>query len=137
MTNNKIAQERKHLWKLYYRNSHFVHYNHNKYFSRHLPLFESNYIHSMNEFEKELAIRDELAELISYDWDALEDNTLYDAYTMSGALLRGKAVCEGYAKAFDFLLTLTGIESHYVTGDGFGVGGWGRHALVQSLLKFV
>lgn len=36
--------------------------------------------------------------------------------TIYGALVRGKALCEGYAKAFSYLCNLAGIENIIVTG---------------------
>lgn len=47
------------------------------------------------------------------------ENSTDDEYadTIYGALVRGKALCEGYAKAFSYLCNLAGIENVIVTGD--------------------
>ena len=62
----------------------------------------------LNEFEKALLIHDRLALLCEYDYTGTTNR--YDIY---GALVNGKAVCEGYAQAYDFLLEIVGIESYY------------------------
>lgn len=53
--------------------------------------------------------------------DYLVNNTVYGGsndrkYTAGGALVDGKAVCDGYAMAFDLLCYLSGIECIRVTG---------------------
>ncbi len=42
-----------------------------------------------------------------------------DHQTAYGALVGGKAVCAGYARAYQYLLGLAGIQSFYVTGQGY------------------
>lgn len=64
---------------------------------------------SMSEYERELLIHDRIAEKVVYE---AADNA-HNAY---GALVEGKAVCEGYAKAFQYLLQLTGIQAFMITG---------------------
>lgn len=67
----------------------------------------------MPEFERELILHDRLADHIAYE----DGNRVHDAY---GALVNGKAVCEGYAKAFQYLLQKVGIQSFMATGIGNG-----------------
>lgn len=43
------------------------------------------------------------------------------AHNAYGALVDGKAVCDGYTKAFQYLLQRVGIQSFMVTGIGNGV----------------
>ena len=72
---------------------------------------------AMSEFEKELYIHDMLVDRNTYDYGSYQ----YSAY---GALVEGKSVCDGYAKAFQYLLMCAGIQSYRVTGYGNG----GAHA---------
>lgn len=65
---------------------------------------------SMSEYEREKTLHDRLAAKVSYDPDA--DNA-HNAY---GAIVEGRAVCEGYAEAYQYLLQLAGLQSFIVTG---------------------
>lgn len=73
-----------------------------------------------NEYEsdylKEVFFHDYLVKTIAYDnFDF--DNSGQTAY---GALVLKKCVCAGYARAFQLLLLMSGIDARYVTGDGDG-----------------
>ncbi len=72
-------------------------------------------------FEKELIIHDQLCKVVTYDseFEGQEESDLYSAF---GALVYGRAVCEGYARAFKLLCKYAGIECILVTGDSKGVG---------------
>ena len=63
----------------------------------------------MSEFERELYIHDALAKIITY----VEGDHAHNAY---GALVQGKAVCEGYAEALQYLLQRAGIQSFIALG---------------------
>ena len=67
---------------------------------------------SMSEYEREKLLHDRLAEKVVYDGSALYAHSAY------GALVQGRAVCEGYAKAFQVLLRKAGICSFIITGSG-------------------
>lgn len=56
-----------------------------------------------NEYERELLLHDALAKHIKYK----SGTNAHDAY---GALVLGQAVCEGYARAFQYLLYQAGIQ---------------------------
>ena len=56
-------------------------------------------------------LHDRLAAQVMYDGSAAN---AHDAY---GALVDGKAVCEGYAKAFQYLLQKAGMQSFLITGS--------------------
>ena len=77
----------------------------------------------MTEFEKELYLHDTLAGMITYEFT---DNC-YNAY---GAIIEGKAVCEGYAEALQYLLQRAGIQSFIATGSSInpGTGSSENHA---------
>ena len=67
---------------------------------------------SMSEYEREKLLHDRLAEKVVYDGSVLYAHSAY------GALVQGRAVCEGYAKAFQVLLRKAGICSFLITGSG-------------------
>ncbi len=66
---------------------------------------------SMSEYERELILHDRLAAKVSYDTSAANP---YNAY---GAVVEGKAVCEGYSEAFQCLLQRAGIQSFLAIGS--------------------
>ena len=68
---------------------------------------------SLSDTEKALLIHDRLAVNCSYCYDS----TLGVRYTMYGALVRGLAVCEGYTRAYAYLLRRCGIESINCASD--------------------
>ena len=67
---------------------------------------------SMSEYDREKLLHDRLAEKVVYDGS---DTHAHSAY---GALVQGRAVCEGYAKAFQVVLRRVGIQSFLITGSG-------------------
>lgn len=73
-----------------------------------------------DEFETELILHDRLLEICSYEDRAssVEDPAaLYPtAFTAYGALVEGRAVCEGYSRAMQLLLHRSGIECTLVSG---------------------
>ena len=77
----------------------------------------------MTDFEIAKALHDYLVLHCAYDMRLYSGGMPSESYTASGALLDGTAVCAGYAKAYEALLTEAGIPCEYVTGYGNG----GRH----------
>ncbi len=75
---------------------------------------------TMSAFEKEVALHDGLITRCTYHHTAAEADeplTQYPtAFTAYGALVEGKAVCEGYARAFQYLLNAAGIPATAVAG---------------------
>jgi len=70
----------------------------------------------MSEAEVMLALHDYLAQNCSYDYENYMSGTVPDAsYSIWGALVEGKAVCQGYAEAYANLLSELGISSYMVT----------------------
>lgn len=65
---------------------------------------------SMSEYAREKLLHDRLAARVTYD------GTGANAHNAYGALVEGKAVCEGYAEAFQYLLQKAGIQSFIITG---------------------
>ncbi len=72
-----------------------------------------------NDYEDIKMVHDYLVENIEYD-TSLQEKNIYNIY---GALINGKCVCEGYAKAFKYLLDGLGIESTMVIGKGINSSG--------------
>ena len=70
---------------------------------------------SMSEYELELSIHNQLCDRVIYQ-DAEHAHSAY------GGLVTNIAVCEGYGKAFQYLLNQVGIESTLATGVGQPAG---------------
>lgn len=68
-----------------------------------------NITSDMTDYDKEKYIHDALAKSIDYV-ESEDDGTIY------GALVLDECVCEGYARTFQYLLNLAGVEAYYVTG---------------------
>ncbi len=71
----------------------------------------------MTDYEKELAIHDYIIVHCQYGYENSAKDYAYRAY---GALVQGKAVCNGYAEAMALLMTCVGIENQIVTGTADG-----------------
>ncbi len=69
-------------------------------------------------FEIELQLHDILCENLTYSKND-NDPLVYTAY---GALVKGKAVCEGYSRAMQLLLAQYNIKSTLVTGTADNIG---------------
>lgn len=68
-------------------------------------------------YDRELYLYDQLMERCFYDTAAAADmKATPQAYTAYGALVEGRAVCEGYARALQLLLTDAGFAGVPVTG---------------------
>lgn len=99
--------------------------------------FLSTYINdNMTDLEKEIAIIRYLVETVEYDYEeyAKQDRFLNDSYKAYGALIYKKAVCSGYAKAFDLLAKKCGLMTTIVTGDATNDYIVGPHAWNQIYL---
>ncbi len=76
---------------------------------------------TMSEYNRELELHDRIVNTCRYDLGMTNDQT-YNAY---GCLVNHLCVCEGYAKAFQVLLTKAGIQSMCVSGQADGGNhGW-------------
>ncbi len=97
----------------------------NKSIKKATEMFLKSVNPEMTQYALALAAHDFIANRAEYDHDAALDhsNNPY-AFTIFGALASesGKAVCEGYAKAFQHLMYSVGINSICVTGAYDGVG---------------
>ncbi|WP_169007205.1 transglutaminase domain-containing protein [Faecalispora jeddahensis] len=63
----------------------------------------------MTQLQKIVAIHDYLVLNCSYDTSVATNSAPHDAYTAYGALVKQKAVCQGYAAAFQLLMQKLGI----------------------------
>lgn len=66
---------------------------------------------NLSDYDKALKVHDILVETVTYDLEAPNQREAY------GAIVDKNATCQGYAKAYQFLLLKLGIESSLVFGD--------------------
>lgn len=71
----------------------------------------------MTEFERELSLHDWLCERVSYDTAAAEGMDEWQAFTAYGALVEKSAVCEGYARSMQLLLSYANIACTLTSGS--------------------
>ena len=82
-----------------------------------------------DDYSKSLAIFDYITLNTSYDHNAVQNlNENHTATTIEGVFLNGKAVCSGYAKAYQYLLMMSSISSAYITGTADTPTESGSHA---------
>ncbi len=80
-------------------------------------------IPGMNALQTALVLHDYLAVQTAYDIENVRAGTIPDAsFTAYGALVLGKAVCQGYAQAYRVLLGRCGIPTAYVPSEGMNHG---------------
>ena len=71
-----------------------------------------------SNYEKEKYVHDALASAVTYDLTADMNQSAYSA------LVSGKSVCAGYARAYQYLLQQLGIPCYYCTGYSGGDHAW-------------
>ncbi len=83
-----------------------------------------------SEYDKALWVHDRIVNNTAFDSHTLfyaqsiEDDSHFDyAYTSYGALVLHKAVCAGYARAYQLIMNSMGIECGYVTGNAINSHG--------------
>lgn len=80
-------------------------------------IISENISADMSEFEKVKAIHDYVVLHTAYDYENYQNGTIPDSsYGIDGLLLKGIAVCDGYAKSMLYVLDKMGMETLYVTG---------------------
>ncbi len=70
-----------------------------------------------SDYEKVLFVYDYIMENTVYDYDGAKSDKRSMCHTSYGCLVEGKAVCEGYAAAFAYIMQMLGIESGVCTGS--------------------
>ena len=73
---------------------------------------------SGSDSEKEKYVHDALASAVTYDLTAEMNQSAYSA------LVNGRSVCAGYARAYQYLLQQLGIPCYYCTGYSGGDHAW-------------
>ena len=83
-----------------------------------------NILDEMNQeadvFNQELYLYRSLAESCEFDNAAAENTAYWKAYTAYGAICGGDAVCEGYSRGMQLLLSCVGIPCRLVDGTAGG-----------------
>lgn len=74
----------------------------------------------LSEFERELEIHDLLLNTCVYNDSVSSTSEDWVPFSIYGALVSGSAVCEGYSKAMQYLLSIFGIECNTISGNGNG-----------------
>jgi len=80
---------------------------------------------ALSPYEKELALHDALVSNVNYEHT---DKDYHKAHSAVGALLHGRAVCEGYAAAFKLLCDAAGVQTTVVSGTATNREGTENHA---------
>lgn len=76
---------------------------------------------ALSDAEKALLLHDRLAVWNEYDYKNLLSGTVpKESYTAYGALVNRTSVCDGYTKAYMYLLSRAGIESLYCSSEKLG-----------------
>lgn len=83
---------------------------------------------SMSEYQKERAIHDYLVQNTTYTYVRKKEGYSSPKYTPYGALLDHKAVCQGYAEAFELMCACCNIKCYIVTGQATNKKGTEGHA---------
>lgn len=84
-----------------------------------------------SEYEKEKYINDFLCSKITYT----ETGELI--HTSYGAIVNGKALCEGYSRAFKLLCNKAGIECELIVGEAENVGHMWNRVNIDKKLSYV
>lgn len=80
-----------------------------------IDIIVSKALTGKNDFEKETIIHDMLCKTVTYDSEF--ERNVGAIYSIYGALVNRRAVCEGYARAFKLLCQSAGLECILVSGD--------------------
>lgn len=84
-----------------------------------------------DDFEKSLAIFDYIILSTSYNNDAIGNIEKYpQSSTIEGVFLHNSAICSGYAKAYQYLLNMAGVDCIYVSGTAQTPNGTDGHAWI-------
>lgn len=83
----------------------------------------------MTDREKVRAVHDWIINNTVYDYQNYLNDTIPDvSYKIDGVMLKGTAVCDGYAKTFDYFMYVLGIRHEYLSGEAFNGETVGGHA---------
>lgn len=79
---------------------------------------------SMSDYDVVKVLHDYLVTHCDYDYRVDIGNMPFVSHQAEGALLKGTAVCSGYAKAYEALLDAAGIPNETITGFAGGYHAW-------------
>lgn len=74
-----------------------------------------------DEYHMERYVHDTLLKNCSYAVGVKSVSDGWENFTSYGAIVNGSAVCEGYSKAMQMLLSITGISSYIIRGEADGI----------------
>lgn len=80
----------------------------------------ANVSENSSDLDREIAVFNALSDRCEYDFEAEKDEGEWRAYTATGALLDGKAVCDGYARAMELLCAYVKIPCRIIYGTSKG-----------------
>jgi transglutaminase-like putative cysteine protease len=112
--------------------------NEQKLYNEAMRLVSNQINKAATDFDKLLLIHDYLVSKVSYDervvgsGGRINKNANPNAFTAYGALLEGKAVCEGYSKSIYLLANMAGVKAMKVNGDANRVPHSWNKALVAG-----
>ncbi len=86
-------------------------------------IIESLDLEDKTDYNKIVSIYNYVCGNVEYDYENLEDDDYYLKHTAYGALIDGKAVCQGYSMALYRLLLEAGVDNRVIFGTGTGTGG--------------
>ena len=85
-----------------------------------------------SDYEKVLFVHDYIAQSVAYDTSVDFETGSGLCYTSYGCLVRKKAVCQGYAEAFTYIMNLLGIESGVCAGDTYAGGHAWNYVMIDG-----
>lgn len=74
----------------------------------------------LDELDRQAYLFDEISKKTSYDDAAVTNTKLWLPHTAAGALVNGKAVCEGYSRSMQLLASYCSLDCRIVNGEGNG-----------------
>lgn len=106
------------ILKLEYSKDKKVIFSHRKEIDKKVDYIISNVItNNMSNYEKEKAVHDYIINNSKYDEDYILNNKVSsESYSPYGVLVKGKGVCESYAKAMKLIMDKINIECIIVVG---------------------
>lgn len=90
-------------------------------FNKRIDLILTGLEPGMTEYQREKYLHDKLLRGCVYKAGVATASDGWEYFSSYGAIVSGEAVCEGYAKAMQILLTRAGIPCSTVRGDADGV----------------
>ena len=92
-----------------------------KRFNSHIDAILQQVPDGLNEYRREKQIHDVLLGQCTYKTGVTTTADGWQYFTAYGAIVEGEAVCEGYAKSLQLLLSRVGIPCVMIRGDAGGV----------------